>query len=188
MGIASSPLELIMETVTSSWRESVSTTTRPQVEIMSPELRWLTWNLAPWTLSALAPLEAVRKLCLVNPEQATTEPRVTNTEGAELVDVALDVVHKEAESYDCLQVYQLTHSLRGGTGTGMGTLLISKILEFSDKVMNMFSVVPPAKVSDMVVVPYNATLSVHQLVENTDETYCLAMTTPIYGDLSHQPP
>ena len=48
--------------------------------------------------------------------------------------------------------------------------------------------------SDTVVEPYNATLSVHQLVENTDETYCidnealydicfrtLKLTTPTYG-------
>ena len=27
--------------------------------------------------------------------------------------------------------------------------------------------------SDTVVEPYNATLSVHQLVENTDETFCI---------------
>jgi len=53
-------------------------------------------------------------------------------------------------------------------------------------------------VSDTVVEPYNATLSVHQLVENTDETYCidnealydicfrtLKLTTPTYGDLNH---
>jgi len=49
-----------------------------------------------------------------------------------------------------------------------------------------------------VVEPYNATLSVHQLVENTDETFCidnealydicfrtLKLTTPTYGDLNH---
>ena len=51
------------------------------------------------------------------------------TEGAELVDSVLDVVRKEAESCDCLQGFQLTHSLGGGTGSGMGTLLISKIRE-----------------------------------------------------------
>ena len=52
--------------------------------------------------------------------------------------------------------------------------------------------------SDTVVEPYNATLSVHQLVENTDETFCidnealydicfrtLKLTTPTYGDLNH---
>ena len=51
------------------------------------------------------------------------------TVGAELVDSVLDVVRKESESCDCLQGFQLTHSLGGGTGSGMGTLLISKIRE-----------------------------------------------------------
>ncbi|KAM7320452.1 hypothetical protein ACRRTK_020895 [Alexandromys fortis] len=121
------------------------------------------------------------------------------TEGAELVDSVLDVVRKECEHCDCLQGFQLTHSLGGGTGSGMGTLLISKIREeYPDRIMNTFSVMPSPKVSDTVVEPYNATLSVHQLVENTDETYCidnealydicfrtLKLTTPTYGDLNH---
>ena len=51
------------------------------------------------------------------------------TEGAELIDSVLDVVRKEAESCDCMQGFQLTHSMGGGTGAGMGTLLISKIRE-----------------------------------------------------------
>ncbi|XP_038859380.1 tubulin beta-2B chain-like isoform X6 [Salvelinus namaycush] len=94
------------------------------------------------------------------------------TEGAELVDSVLDVVRKESENCDCLQGFQLTHSLGGGTGSGMGTLLISKIREeYPDRIMNTFSVMPSPKVSDTVVEPYNATLSVHQLVENTDETF-----------------
>ena len=112
-----------------------------------------------------------------------------------MVDSVLDVVRKEAESCDCLQGFQLTHSLGksavcllfrnllfvyfltlsclftfqfflgGGTGSGMGTLLISKIREeYPDRIMNTYSVVPSPKVSDTVVEPYNATLSVHQLV------------------------
>ncbi|KAK5986338.1 Tubulin beta chain, partial [Trichostrongylus colubriformis] len=121
------------------------------------------------------------------------------TEGAELVDSVLDVVRKEAEGCDCLQGFQLTHSLGGGTGSGMGTLLIAKIREeYPDRIMSSFSVVPSPKVSDTVVEPYNATLSVHQLVENTDETFCidnealydicfrtLKLTNPTYGDLNH---
>ena len=67
--------------------------------------------------------------------------------GAELVDSVLDVVRKESESSDCLQGFQLTHSLGGGTGSGMGTLLISKIREeFPDRIMNSYSVVPSPKV------------------------------------------
>ena len=42
-------------------------------------------------------------------------------EGAELIDSVLDVVRKEAEGCDCLQGFQITHSLGGGTGAGMGT-------------------------------------------------------------------
>jgi len=120
------------------------------------------------------------------------------TEGAELVDSVLDVVRKEAEACDALQGFQLTHSLGGGTGSGMGTLLISKIREeFPDRMMATFSVVPSPKVSDTVVEPYNATLSVHQLVENSDETFCidnealydicfrtLKLTSPTHGDLN----
>ena len=64
--------------------------------------------------------------------------------------------------------------------------------------MNTFSVVPSPKVSDTVVEPYNATLSVHQLVENTDGVFVidnealydicfrtLKLSTPTYGDLNH---
>jgi len=121
------------------------------------------------------------------------------TEGAELIDSVLDVVRKEAEGCDCLQGFQITHSLGGGTGSGMGTLLISKIREeFPDRIMCTYSVFPSPKVSDTVVEPYNATLSVHQLVENADEVMVidnealydicfrtLKLPTPSYGDLNH---
>merc|ERR550514_2612878 len=89
------------------------------------------------------------------------------TEGAELIDSVLDVVRKESESCDCLQGFQVCHSIGGGTGAGMGTLLISKIREeYPDRIMCTFSVVPSPRVSETVVEPYNATLSVHQLAVN----------------------
>ncbi|GJQ86963.1 hypothetical protein Trydic_g5177 [Trypoxylus dichotomus] len=82
------------------------------------------------------------------------------TEGAELVDAVLDVVRKEAENCDCLQGFQLTHSLGGGTGSGMGTLLISKIREeYPDRIMNTYSVMPSPKVSDTVVEPFPGQLN-----------------------------
>lgn len=96
------------------------------------------------------------------------------TEGAELVESVLDVVRREAENSDSLQGFQISHSLGGGTGSGMGTLLVSRIREeYPDRMMATFSVVPSPKVSDTIVEPYNATLSIHQLVENADETFCI---------------
>lgn len=116
--------------------------------------------------------------------------------------------------------FQISHSLGGGTGAGMGTLLISKIREeYPDRMMCTYSVMPSPKVSDTVVEvslyfvfifstitgtyychfqPYNAALSVHQLVENADVTMSidnealydishrtLKLSTPTYGDLNH---
>ena len=120
------------------------------------------------------------------------------TEGAEMIESVLEVVRKEAEGCECLQGFQLAHSLGGGTGSGMGTLLMAKIREeFPDRMVTSYSVIPSPKVSDTVVEPYNATLSVHQLIENTDQTYTidnealydicfrtLKLTNPNYSDLN----
>lgn len=120
------------------------------------------------------------------------------TEGAELLEQVLDVIRKEAEHTDCLQGFQLCHSLGGGTGSGMGSLILSKIREeYPDRMLCTYSVVPSPKVSDTVVEPYNAVLTVHQLVENSDATFCidnealydiclrtLKLSNPDYGDLN----
>ena len=68
------------------------------------------------------------------------------TEGAELVDSVLDVVRREAETCDCMQGFQLLHSLGGGTGSGMGSLLLLKLRDdYPDRLMNTFSVFPSPK-------------------------------------------
>ncbi|PXF48719.1 Tubulin beta-1 chain [Gracilariopsis chorda] len=96
------------------------------------------------------------------------------TEGAELVEMCLDVIRREAETCDVLQGFQVTHSLGGGTGSGMGTLLVSKIREeYPDRMMCTYSVLPSPKVSNTVVEPYNCTLSIHQLVENADAVFAI---------------
>ena len=121
------------------------------------------------------------------------------TEGAELMDTVLDVVRKEAEGCDCLQGFQVCHSLGGGTGSGMGTLLISKFREeYPESITETFSIFHSPRVSDVYSEPYNATLSVHQLINNSDEVMVidnhalydicirtLKLTYPTYGDLNH---
>lgn len=121
------------------------------------------------------------------------------TDGAYLIQEVMDVIRRDVESCECLQGFQIVHSLGGGTGSGMGTLLINKIRsEYPDRIIESFSVFPSPKVSDTVVEPYNATLSVHQLVENTEFVNTLdnealydicfrtlKLTTPTYGDLNH---
>lgn len=96
------------------------------------------------------------------------------TEGADLLEGVLDITRKETERADMLQGFQLVHSLGGGTGSGLGTNLLSKLREeYPDRMLATWSVLPSPKVSDTVVEPYNATLSFHQLVENADLSFCL---------------
>merc|ERR1739838_425540 len=96
------------------------------------------------------------------------------TEGAEIVEEVIDIIRKEVEKADCAQGFQLFHSLGGGTGSGMGTLLLLKIRDaYPDKITCTYSVFPSPKVSDTVVEPYNAVLSSHQLLENSDETFMI---------------
>ena len=86
----------------------------------------------------------------------------------------------------------------GGTVSVMESLLISKIREeYQDRIIETFSVFPSPKVSDTVVEPYNATLSIYLLVDSTDEVLVidnevlydillrtLKLPTPNYGDLN----
>jgi len=121
------------------------------------------------------------------------------TEGGEIIDEVMDIIRKEVEGCDCPQGLQLTQSLGGGTGSGLGTLTLLKCRDsYPDRILATYSVYPSPKVSDVVVEPYNATLSIHQLLENSDETFVidnealynishnvLKQNQPKYADLNH---
>ncbi|KIY65567.1 beta-tubulin 2 [Cylindrobasidium torrendii FP15055 ss-10] len=96
------------------------------------------------------------------------------TEGAELIEGILDVTRKQAEATECLQGFQLIHSLGGGSGAGLGTLMLSKLREeYPDRMLSTYSIMPSTAVSETVVEPYNAMLSLHQLLDSTDLTTCI---------------
>lgn len=96
------------------------------------------------------------------------------TDGAELLDQVMDSVRREAEQTDSLQGFQVAHSLGGGTGSGMGTLLLKTIKEeYPDTILSTYSILPSPKVSDTVTAPYNAVLSLSQLIETVDASFCI---------------
>ena len=65
-------------------------------------------------------------------------------------------------------------AIGGGTGSGLGSLLLAKIREeYPDRMLATFSVFPSPKVSETVIEPYNAVLSTNNLVENSDITCCI---------------
>ncbi|XP_033338103.2 tubulin beta-1 chain [Megalopta genalis] len=121
------------------------------------------------------------------------------SEGAGIVDEALDVVRAEAEACDLLQGIQLVRSLGGGTGSGAGALLMTKLKEeYPSRIVKCYSVMPSAKMSDVVVEPYNAVLALGASIEFADQCFCMdnhalhrvcsrlqRIATPTYADTNH---
>ena len=121
------------------------------------------------------------------------------TIGKEIVDLCLDRIRKLADQCTGLQGFIVFNAVGGGTGSGLGSLLLERLsVDYGKKSKLGFTVYPSPQVSTAVVEPYNCTLSVHQICENTDQSFCvdnealydicfrtLKLTTPTYGDLNH---
>ena len=66
----------------------------------------------------------------------------------------------------------------------MGSLLLLKIRDlYPDRITCTMSVFPSKKVSDVVVEPYNATLAINHLLENSDESFVI--DNEALFDISH---
>ena len=71
-----------------------------------------------------------------------------------------------------LQGFLIFHSFGGGTGSGFGALLLERLsTDYGKKSKLEFAVYPAPLVSTAVVEPYNAVLSTHSTIENSDCTF-----------------
>jgi len=114
---------------------------------------------------------------LFHPEQLITgkEDAANNyarghyTIGKDLVDLGLDRIRRLADACTGLQGFLVFHSVGGGTGSGLGSLLLERLsVEYGKKSKLGFTVYPSPQVSTAVVEPYNSVLSTHALLEHTD--------------------
>jgi len=114
---------------------------------------------------------------LYHPEQLITgkEDAANNyarghyTIGKELVDLCLDRIRKLADACTGLQGFLVFASVGGGTGSGMGALLLERLsVDYGKKPKLGFNVYPAPQISTAVVEPYNSVLSTHALLEHTD--------------------
>eukprot|EP00923_Selenidium_pygospionis_P060491 GHVN01106438.1.p1 GENE.GHVN01106438.1~~GHVN01106438.1.p1 ORF type:complete len:490 (-),score=60.67 GHVN01106438.1:2258-3727(-) len=94
--------------------------------------------------------------------------------GKEMVDEVIDGVRRLIEQCSGLQGFLIFSAVGGGTGSGMGSL-ISQMLgqEFPRKSKLNFCVWPSPHISTAVVEPYNAVLSTHMLLDDSDVTVML---------------
>ncbi|CAF3752924.1 unnamed protein product [Rotaria sordida] len=120
-------------------------------------------------------------------------------EGAEIIDYMLDTVRREVENTDCLQGFQIMQSIGGGSGSGLGSLVLNRLREeYPDRMMVGYSVFPSPQVSESIVEPYNALLAVQHHIDSTDMLICfdnealydictrsLKISFPTMSDLNH---
>mmetsp|Transcript_8124 Transcript_8124/g.24009 ORF Transcript_8124/g.24009 Transcript_8124/m.24009 type:complete len:576 (-) Transcript_8124:2800-4527(-) len=95
-------------------------------------------------------------------------------QGAEHIETILDMIDRESDNSDSLEGFVLTHSIAGGTGSGMGSFLLERLNDhFPKKLVQTYSVFPSWKESDVVVEPYNSLLTMKRLTLNADAVVVL---------------
>ncbi|PRP88053.1 tubulin gamma chain [Planoprotostelium fungivorum] len=98
---------------------------------------------------------------------------------AEKVAEALfDMIDREADGSDSLEGFMLTHSIAGGTGSGVGSFLLERLNDhYPKKLIQTYSVFPNMKeAADVVVQPYNALLTLKRLTQNADSVVVIDNT------------
>lgn len=86
----------------------------------------------------------------------------------------MDRIRKLADNCTGLQGFLVFNAVGGGTGSGLGSLLLERLsVDYGKKSKLGFTVYPSPQVSTSVVEPYNSVLSTHSLLEHTDVSVLL---------------
>ena len=94
------------------------------------------------------------------------------TIGKEIVDLVLDRIRKLADNCTGLQGFVVFNAVGGGTGSGLGSLLLERLsVDYGRKSKLTFTIYPSPQVSTAVVEPYNCVLSTHSLLEHSDVSF-----------------
>merc|ERR1711923_289866 len=96
------------------------------------------------------------------------------TVGKEMIDKVNDRLRKLVDNCDNVQGFVVNHSVGGGTGSGLGALMLERIaVDYRKKSKLGFEVYPSPTISTCVVEPYNALLTTHWLLDHTDVSLVL---------------
>ena len=83
----------------------------------------------------------------------------------------LDRIRKLADNCTGLQGFMIYNAVGGGTGSGLGCLMLERLsVDYGKKSKISFTVWACPQVATAVVEPYNTVLCVHSLLEHTDVT------------------
>jgi len=98
------------------------------------------------------------------------------TVGKEKLDVILDKVRRLADNCSGLQGFFVFHSFGGGTGSGLGALLLEHLsTDYGKKSKLEFCVYPAPQLANSVVEPYNSVLTTHTTLEHADCSFMVSI-------------
>jgi len=120
------------------------------------------------------------------------------TVGKEILDQVNDRMRKLVDNSNNVQGFIVNHAVGGGTGSGLGALILERIaVDYRKKSKIGFEVYPAPNLSTCIVEPYNAMLSTHWLLDHTEVSLVLDnealyaicqkqldIDRPSYGDLN----
>merc|ERR1712012_1038504 len=96
------------------------------------------------------------------------------TVGKELMDVVSDRIRKLVDNSENVQGFLITHAVGGGTGSGLGMLILERLaVDYRKKSKIGFEIYPSPNLSTCIVEPYNAMLSTHWLLDHTEVSIVL---------------
>jgi len=96
------------------------------------------------------------------------------TIGKEMMDIVNDRVRKLVDNSENVQGFIVQHAVGGGTGSGMGMLILERLaVDFRKKSKIGFELYPSPNISTCIVEPYNGLLSTHWLLDHTDVSLVL---------------
>merc|ERR1719356_1692868 len=96
------------------------------------------------------------------------------TVGKEMMDIVSDRLRKLVDNSENVQGFMATHAVGGGTGSGMGMLILERLaVDYRKKSKIGFEIYPSPNISTCIVEPYNGLLSTHWLLDHTDVSLVL---------------
>lgn len=94
------------------------------------------------------------------------------TVGREYIDQVMEQTRKLSENCDGFQGFLIYNSIGGGTGSGFTSLLTERLAsDFGKKCRLQFVVYPAPRIASAVVEPYNAVLTTHSTLDQSDCTF-----------------
>lgn len=88
--------------------------------------------------------------------------------GTNYKDKILSQVNNVLEQCDSPQCFLITHSIGGGTGSGLGSYIINLLGENFPDIFKFTLSVFPSKDDDVITSPYNSVLSINHLINYAD--------------------